>query len=501
MAAELVGSTTPRLWTRPLVEGKPGPCGCGCAITPETSLGFACIRFAEDFLADINPETGVDPIVLDAWQRWFLIHALEILPTGRFRFRRILLLVARQNGKTTVMKVLTLWLLWTGRVKLAVGTAQDLDVARECWRECAQIVTASDLRDDLAHAPRTGSGQESIEFLNGSRYKIKATTEDAARGIPGVGLLLADELRTHRDYKAWSALSKTTLARPNALIVGMSNAGDDNSLVLNDLRELALAERSKTLGIFEWSAPEHCELDDRSAWVQANPSLGRGRLGEEALEDSLTDPAEVFRTECLCQRVRSLDGAVDGAAWARCADTEGTLDDLRDRVVACIDVAPDGLHVTYSAAALLDDGRVRVEIVAAWDSTELARTKLAETHAKVAPAALAWFPSGPAAALGMEIRALQSKVIEEPIELKGGEVVEVCMSFADFVMSRGVLHGADPLLDSHVYGAQRYWQGDGWRFIRRGSGHVDALYATAGAVHVARKRDDDIRFDVTSQVF
>ena len=109
MTAPLVGSPVPRLWTRPL---RP--------LTPETSLGFRCIAFAEDVL-------GVE---LDAGQKWVLTHALAINPDGAVRFRTILLLVARQNGKTTVMRVLTLWMLWTGRAKLAVGTAQDLDIAR-----------------------------------------------------------------------------------------------------------------------------------------------------------------------------------------------------------------------------------------------------------------------------------------------------------------------------------------------------------------------------------
>lgn len=468
-----------------MIEGPPGPCGCGCALTPETSLGFACIRFAEDLLAVVDEEAGATPVVLDPWQRFFLIHALELLPTGRYRFRRILLLVARQNGKTTVMRVLTLWALWTGRVKLAIGTAQDLDIARECWAEAVNLALGTDMRDDLAGLPRRANGQEELKFRNGSRYKIKATTEDAARGIPGVGLLLADELRTHRDYKAWGAMSKTTMARPNALIIAMSNAGDDNSVVLNDLREVALSGRSKSLGIFEYSAPDGCRLEDRSGWAQSNPSVGYGRLTEEALEDSLeSDPADIFRTECLCQRVASLDGPIDEAAWGRCRDTEATMAAFeRHAITACVDVAPDGAHVAYLVAAVLDDGRVQVEVVEAWHSTEAARNGLAAVHERVDPGALGWFPSGPAAALGTEIRALRGAV-----EIKGTEVNEVCMTFADLIRARGLIHPGDPLLDSHALGAKRHFLGDGWRFVRKGVGHVSALYAAAGAAHLARKR-------------
>ena len=40
---------------------------------PDTSLGFECCEFAEDVL-------GID---LLPWQRWFLIHALELVDPDR----------------------------------------------------------------------------------------------------------------------------------------------------------------------------------------------------------------------------------------------------------------------------------------------------------------------------------------------------------------------------------------------------------------------------------
>ena len=77
-----LGVTEPRLFTPPLRE-----------LTAETSLGFACIEYAETVLGkELYP-----------WQKWALIHALEI--TGelggkwRFRFRTVLFLISRQNGK------------------------------------------------------------------------------------------------------------------------------------------------------------------------------------------------------------------------------------------------------------------------------------------------------------------------------------------------------------------------------------------------------------------
>jgi hypothetical protein len=463
--AQIVGSEEPRLWTRPLRQ-----------LTPETSLGFRCIAFAEDVLK----------VELDAWQRWFLIHALEINPDGTFRFRTIMLLVARQNGKTTVMRVLTLWLLWTGRVRLAVGTAQDLDIARRNWREaCAQARTSPDVEADLDGKPRMANGQESLLFRSGAEYIIKATTADAARGIPGVGLLLADELRTHRDYEAWGAMSKTAMAVPNALIVGMSNAGDDQSVVLNDLREKAQTGADETLGLFEWSAEPGCALDDPKAWAQANPSLGHGRLSERAIRSSmLTDPPAVFRTEVLCQRVEQLRGAVDKLAWQGGADPAGNLDDLRDRLFACVELAEGayGEHATLCVAAINDAGKAVVEVVEAWTSYAAMEAELADWLERIDPAGKFYFATGPAAARAALLRSLDF----EPI--KGAQVVEACMGLAADVRAGQVIHRDDPLLTAHVVGAERLISGDGWRFTR--GGNVDAAYAAAGAVWAARNHAD-----------
>lgn len=486
---ERVGSTEPRLWTRPLRD-----------LTPDTSLGFECIAFATIALG----------MTLDPWQCWFLIHALELLPGGGYRFRTIVLLVARQNGKTTVMRALSLWAIFTGRVKLVVGTAQDLDVARECWESAVDLVEADEeLAARIAnarHKATRANGKEVLKLDNGCRYKIKATTVDAGRGIPGVGLILLDELRTHRDYAPWSALDKTTMAIPNALTVGMSNAGDDTSIVLNDLREKALLGADETLGIFEWSAEPGCALDDRGGWGQANPSLGYGRVTERALQSAmLKDPPAVFRTECLCQRVEQLRGAVDRLAWAGCADPDGTMDELRGRLHACVDVAEGsfGEHATLAVAALNDAGRAVVELVESWTSYAAMEAELPgwldllgeafgdvpegvepysseDPRPRSGPAGLWFFPTGPAAARAGFLRGLGAR------EIKGADVPEACQGIAADVRAGQIVHRDDALLTAHLCGAERLISGDGWRFTRKGAGNVDAAYAAAGAVWAAR---------------
>lgn len=486
---EAFGRAEPRLFTSPLRD-LDGPAG---------DLGRKCLAFCRDVLR-------FEP---DPWQQFFILHALEVDEAGRFRFRTILLLVARQNGKSKVVQAILLWALFTGRINLAVGTAQSLGIAKRQWEEaCAWAKSTRELRALMPREPRMQNGAEGLFTKHRNEYTIVASTPDAARGVPGCDFLILDELRTHHDFLAYGALTKTQMARPNALCFLMSNAGDDLSVVLNRTREVALAGTDPRLGIFEYSAPDGCALDDLDGILQANPSVGHGRHTLEAIASSRTlDPPGVYRTEVLCQRVMSLDGAVDGPSWAAAADPARSILDLDAPLAACVDASPDGRHVSLVAACVVpgSGGAVRVETVAAWDSLDAAAPEIAQIVGKRVDegliterarfAALAWFPAGPAAAIGYELRAA-AKATEglpgryaEIVDLSGLAVTELCQSFAQLVTSGRLTHSDDPLLNTHITAAKRMMVGDAWRFQRRDGGHVDAAYAAAGAVHVARMLD------------
>lgn len=452
----MIGSIEPRLWTPPL---RP--------LTPETSAGFAVIEWAENNLE----------IELLPHQKWLFIHALELNEDGSYRFRTVVCLKGRQNSKTTTLMVLTLWRMLCDGARLVVGTSTSIDTALEAFLATVDMATSPAIADEFLR-PRLANGQQCLTARNGARYKIVAANRKGARGL-SVDLLVLDELREHRDWSAWSAASKTTNARPKGQRWALSNAGDADSVVLNHLRAAAL-DGDGSIGLFEWSAPDGCDLDDRDAWAMANPALGRLISEDTLAADLATDPPNVFRTEVLCQRVETVETLFDLDAWADCADRAGTLASAQQRVCAAIDVAPDLRHVTLAAAAALPDGRVRTEILAAWDTVPEARAALPALLAAVKPRRLGYAPGPAAASLGVDLRRVKTAQA-----LTNAEVVQACGGFVEQVASRRVLHNNDPLATAHVAGATRLPVGDGFRFTRTG-GHVDAAYALALAVHLAR---------------
>lgn len=505
-----LGRTTPRLFTPPLRE-----------LTPDTSYGFAVVAFARDVL--------LEP--LDPWQEWLAVRVGELLPDGRPRFRQVLVIVARQQGKTHLLKVLTLFWQFVQALPLIVGMSTNLDYARESWEKAVEtaesvpILTAMLARNGV----RKANGEQQMKTVDRARYKIAASNRKGGRSLT-IWRLVLDELREHHDWSAWNAAVPATNAVPAAQVFAITNQGDDRSVVLDTLRQGALAfveawetadDGTRTavaaellesgssstaaqwgdprLGIFEWSAPDGCEIDDPDALAAANPNAGRRTdwdtlLGPARRIKANGNQEEIagWRTEIMCQRVRQLDAAIDPEAWQRAARPRPFTDLERTRLALCLDVSPDQRHATLVAAAAGGDGKVRLEIVAAWEGLEaprLAAAALPGWVAKVKPRAFGWFPTGPAAAVAADVKDRGDRRWPprgvEVAEITG-EAPAVCMGFANAVLADEIHQPDDPLLNAHAAGAAKLWAGDRWRFARRGAGHCDALYAAAGAAHLAR---------------
>lgn len=501
----LLGSTLPRLWTRPLVTGPAGPCGCGCALTEETSYGFDVVWFAAEVLG----------APLDPWERWAAIHGGELLPDGRPRFRKLLIIVARQQGKTHLVKVLTLYWQFVEGWPMILGTSTNLGYAKEVWSSCCDLAEAVPALADEIALIRKAAGEECLTTTSKSRYRIAASNRKGGRSLTVFRLVL-DELREHADWSAWGAAYNAMNAVREAQAVAITNMGDDTSVVLNSLRNDAVkfidtGVGDERLGLLEWSCEEHDDPEDPHALAKSCPNLGRRTDLADLLADARRakenggEELATFKTEIMCIRVPMMDPAISADRWAACLDV-GDMSALRRRIALCLDVSLDGQHATLMAAAVVPadppqpplvwgPDRVRVEVVAAWSGpkcTAELRRDLPGLVRKIRPRVVGWFPSGPAASVAAALAdRRKTRGAWPPPGVKVEEIradqVAVCMGFAEQVNSAEIAQSGDPLLDAHVLGAEKLMRGQAqWVFTRGGEAHVDGAYAAAGAVHLAR---------------
>lgn len=473
----------PRVWTPPLVE-----------LTPDTSYGYSVIDFARDVVG-----TPLDP-----WQELAVIHLGELLPDGRPRFRTVIILVGRQNGKTLLAKILIMYWMFVEQIPLTLGTSTDRSYAKRTWMDVVKTIQNNEwLKQELLPTSiRLTVGEECITTNADAQYIFAANSGRAARSTT-LHRWICDELREHHNRDCWDSATNAMNAVAGAQTICITNEGDDESIMLDSLRQAALdyietGEGDPRLGILAWTAPPGSDPEDIHALAAANPNLGR-RVNADALLGAAKRAKRAggielaaFRTEVMCMRVAHFDSAIDPDLWmAAGTDTPIDLAEHRRALALCLDVSLDGQHATVAAAATVD-GCTHVEIVAAWnghDCTQQLRAQLPGLATRIKPRVIGWFPAGPAAAVAADMQE-RRRTGWPPrrvrLEELRAEMTAVCMGLATHVASGSLQHPNDPMLNAHIGSAAKLRRGDMWVFGRRGTGPVDGAYAVAGAVHLAR---------------
>lgn len=473
----LKGHTQPRLFTPPLPSNcdtsRADGCECGCGLNPDTSWGFECISFLE----------GVLRWKLIPYQRWLYIHALEKDAAGiAFRFETLVILIARQNGKTQWLKGLGLWKLYLDGAEQVLITAQNLELAETTLSEAVADVKANRLlfreyrrfsqtngKFKLVLKPRPDDPLEKPR-----EWRTTPTTRKGGRSL-SVDLAMLDELREHQNWQAWNAITPTTQARPKSLVVAASNAGDAASVVLRSLRDGSLqklrvgdTEETQT-GLFEWSVPDDVDFAEPQYWPMANPALGylpgftlKRLVGK--LEAMQADNLAGFKTEYLCMWVDALEPGIFPAEHWKATTDEKSRRAPNAMVWASVDVNFERSRAYVAVWALRSDGRYHFEVAKAERGTDWIvdwfkeRTDRFENVVVQARGA-------PASGLIEELREAGVPVAE----LGGADLTRAYGYFYDLLVEHKAMHRPSPVLDAAAAVAKARTLGDAWVVDRKGS--------------------------------
>ena len=429
-------------------------------------------------LADLAEKIGM-PLL--PWQHHVLEDMLKVDKDGMYRRKTVGILVARQNGKTHLARMVILGHLFLWGSKNIIAMSSNRNMALDTFRQVANTIEDHEFLKCQVKKIRYANGQEVIELVNGARYEIVAATRDGSRGKTA-DLLYIDELREITE-EAWKAARPTTRARPNAQTLVTSNAGDAFSTVLNDLRERALSYPSSTFGWYEYSAPQYCKITDRDGWAMANPALGY-TITEEILEESVaTNSVEATRTELLCQWVDALSSPWPPGVIEATSDSDLILPMGRPTVFA-IDVSPSRRSGALVAGQLMDDGRIGMGLMQLWKSD------LAIDDLKMAADINDWVQKyrpqvvlyDKYATASIVQRLQQSGVICE--DISGQRFYQACGELLDHFVNNKLVHSGQPELVQHLNNSAAKQNDAGWRIIRRKSaGDVTGAIGLAMLAH------------------
>jgi phage terminase large subunit-like protein len=419
------------------------------------------------------------------YQKFILTDMLRVDKKGNFQRKTVLLLIARQSGKTFLARMLILAHLvkWPSRNILIMSSNRSM--ALDTFRQVAYMLESNDHLKGMVKQIRYANGTESIEMIDGTRLDVVAATRDGSRGR-SADFLYIDELReiTEEGYRA---AIPTTRARANAMTLLTSNAGDAFSTVLNDMRSRALENPPPSFGFYEYSAPAHCKVTDRKAWAMANPALGY-TVTEEALEEAVaTSPIENTRTELLCQWISSLQSPFPPNSIEDCSDS--TLEmSAGAYTVFGFDKSPSSRDCSLVAGQILPDGRIGVGILETWES------QVSIDELQVAAAIKGWADIYRPRQICYDKYATQSIADRLSnsgqicVDISGAQFYQACSDLLDATVARRWVHNGQDLLITQFANVAAKTNDSSWRIVKRQSaGSVAAPIAIAMVISTLMK--------------
>ena len=410
-------------------------------------------------------------------------------------------LVGRQSGKTAwcVARIAAQCLLPSfPNVAEMVGldriqkqhvayTAQARLNAVAKWNEHVAIMMECEpIANQISYVKRS-NGNECVFFKNGSTYRPITPNRQGARGLT-LDVCIVDEALTH---PLWLLpVLRPMLSQRNsatgcigAQFIVLSNAGDDDSEMLNRLQDLgteSIGREDARRVWMEWSMAPEDDPFDEAVWLRTMPTINQpdGIDIDFLRQEAETLQEDQFAREYLCRRsVASRNQIISTELWQELYRTDVIVP--MDNIALGLDVRMDRMGATIVACGPVDH-YLPIEVVDARQGLDWVLDRVCEVAARW-NAVVALDVAGPAANLipSLAARGVALELLQAP------QVTAAAASFYDACMSKRITHINDHRLNDAVAGASRRAVGDRWAFDRKGFADISPLVAASFATWVA----------------
>jgi hypothetical protein len=458
--------------------------GLGGVQTPRIHSKLNDLPSKGQEMIDFATELGIN---LMEWQRYVCIHGHKVRPDGRWAHSELGLIMARQQGKSTLMmlRILTGMFVWGEGLQLA--SAHRLTTSLETFRQIVGLIETNPKLEKEVKKIRWQHGAEEIELYGNRRFVVKAAN-NAARGLSKPETIHLDELREYKDEDAWSSMRYSMMAAKNPQVWIYSSAGDQHSVILNKLRERALASATTNdpIGWFEWSAEPDAPIllpsgeMNWSAFAQANPSLGI-TIHPDNLKAVINDPPDIVRTEVLAQWVDTINSAIDAQKWAMCQIDAIPLNPEQPTWLG-LDLSPDRKFGALVAAQRLSGERFYIQLLHTW-SNDYSLNDLAVAN-DIAPY-VRKYNTQTVAYSKRTSQAVASRLNSAGIQITdmdGAIYAESCDRWLGAINSHRLQHSGQEELTQQTLSAAKLPFGDGSWIIGRRASRVAVCASVASAL-------------------
>jgi len=243
------------------------------------------INFIEKYCKHSKGKFGGKPVILELWEKAMLaatfgfIHKID----GTRKYREVMLIVARKNGKSLIGSAIALYMLLADGEPgpEVVSAATKRDQAKIIWLESKRMVKKSPI---LSKRVRT-LVSELVSDFNDGMFKPLSSDSNTLDGL-NVHCSLIDELHAIEDKNLYDVIVDGMTAREQPLSVITSTAGtvregifdikyDEAALIISHYGELdqIRPEEERVLPII-YELDSRKEWTDPTCWQKANPGLG-----------------------------------------------------------------------------------------------------------------------------------------------------------------------------------------------------------------------------------
>lgn len=241
------------------------------------------IEFIENFCKHSKGKVGGKPFILELWQKAMVaalfgfVHKID----GTRKYRELLFIVARKNGKSALGSAIALYMLVADGEAgpEVVSAATKKDQAKIIWSESKRMVKKSPVLSKRIRALVS----ELISDFNDGSFKPLSSDSNTLDGL-NVHCALIDELHAIEDKNLYDVIVDGMSAREQPLAVITTTAGT----VREGIFDIKYEEAERIINGYddpdgyrdERVLPIIYELDDRKewtdekAWKKANPGLG-----------------------------------------------------------------------------------------------------------------------------------------------------------------------------------------------------------------------------------
>lgn len=303
----------------------------------DEDLGNKPIDFIETFCKQSQGEWLGQPVKLELFQKAFIQALFGFVDKDKRtrRFNETMFLVARKNGKSTLLSALALYLLIADGEggSQVYSVASKKDQARIVFDESSRMVSQSPLLNTHIKKRRTD-----LYFTHTfSKFEALASDSSSLDGLNSHGVII-DELHTIKDRNLYEVMKQSMSARRQPLLMMITTAGTVRECIFDDMYEYASKVADGVIDDDRF-LPIMYELDSRDEWTQedmwhkANPSLGAIKKVED-LQDKV-NRAKNFPQETngiLCKDFNVRENV--GGSWLTFEEVNNTetfsIDELRD---------------------------------------------------------------------------------------------------------------------------------------------------------------------------